>query len=518
MKKIEKLLRSILLGKFSAIVFAIISAIDVIVYYSYRVGFVYVDEALFKNFSMILFILSIFATAFLTAVIALRLKNSPACDKKAMHAFQIISEIYSIIILVFNIVNIIVGKSQSFTAAVGLFKEAFPLWLGCICLTSALFIIPNVTAKGLKKAISVIVTAVMLFTVYASVFPVVPFEFKAQPAVFDNGSGYSVVFATTDKATAYIEYDYNGEHIKKYDENNGRKLGYSKIHSITVPYEELSGNSYKVGATRVIDELSYGGRLGKTIESKSITLNDKLGDNINLLTISDWHTYNKRAKKTISYLGKYNAVALLGDSAPGIMLEDDVVNYLVTFAGELTDGTMPVIFVRGNHETRGEMASKLSGFLKMDKFYYKTSLGNYDFIVLDSGEDKEDSHPEYGSMADYSANRKEMIKWLDSLQNKDGKKTIALSHAKEICIEKDLSENAYNKLNDLGVSFLACGHEHIFKFINSSPFPILIDGGIDANGAGTYVASMLKISPDGIGVTSVDSNNKTVIDKKVSWK
>ena len=49
-EKIEKLFRSILLGKFSAIVFEVISAIDVIVYYSYRVGFVYDDEALFKNF------------------------------------------------------------------------------------------------------------------------------------------------------------------------------------------------------------------------------------------------------------------------------------------------------------------------------------------------------------------------------------------------------------------------------------------------------------------------------------
>ena len=43
-----------MLGKFSAIVFAIISAIDVIVYYSYRVGFVYVDEALLRIFMLVL--------------------------------------------------------------------------------------------------------------------------------------------------------------------------------------------------------------------------------------------------------------------------------------------------------------------------------------------------------------------------------------------------------------------------------------------------------------------------------
>lgn len=51
-----------MLCKFSAIVFAIISAIDVIVYYSYRVGFVYVDEALLRIFMLVLFIPSIFVS------------------------------------------------------------------------------------------------------------------------------------------------------------------------------------------------------------------------------------------------------------------------------------------------------------------------------------------------------------------------------------------------------------------------------------------------------------------------
>lgn len=517
MKKIMNLLKNILLSKFSALIFAIISAINIIVNYSYRVSYIYIDQALFKNFSLIIFILTIISTALLVGIASINLKQEKL-KSKVLPVFQIIAEIFAIIIGVYDIVNGIIGKSQSFTAAFGLFKQAFPLWFGCVCLTLALFIIPNISKSAIKKSLSAALTVIMIFTVYAAIFPITPFEFKSMPAVFDNGNGYSVVFATNDKATAYIEYNYNGKHIKKYDENNGRKAGYSKIHSITVPYNELSGNSYKVGATRVIDELSYGGRLGKTIESETVTFNDNFKDDINLLTVSDWHTYNKLAKKTISYLGNYDAVALLGDSAPGIMLEDDVINYLTVFACDLTNGEMPIIFVRGNHETRGEMASKLATLLKMDKFYYETSLGDYNIIVLDSGEDKEDSHPEYGLMDDYATNRKEMIEWLNSVENKNDKKVIALSHAKEICIENDLSEEAYKKLNELNVSFLACGHEHITKYINSPEFPILIDGGIDANGAGTYVASMLKITPESINVISIDSNNQTTINETINWK
>ena len=518
MKKVLNFLKSILLGKYCALIFAIIAAIDVIINYSYRVGYIFVDGSLFNGFSMTLFILTIISALYLTGVAALNLKKSDTADKKAIHIFQTIAEIFAIIIGIYNIVNMIVGKSESFSAAVGLFWKAFPVWFACVCVSFALFIIPNISKVAVKKTLSAVLSVIMLFTIYASIFPIVPFEFKSSPAVFDNGEGYSVIFATSDKSTAYIEYDYNGKHVKRYDENNGRKIGDVKVHSIKVPYEELSNNSYKVGATRVIDELSYGGRLGKTIESKSIKFNNNFGDDINILTISDWHTHNKLAKKTISYLGKYDAVALLGDSAPGIMVENDIVNYLVDFAGDLTNGEIPVIFVRGNHETRGEMASKLSTLLKMDTFYYKTSLGNYNFIVFDSAEDKEDSHPEYGSMDVYSGSRKRMINWLETLDNKENKKTIALTHAKEICMEEDLSKEAYDKLDKLNVSFLAAGHEHISKFIKSTPYPILIDGGIDANGAGTYVASMLKLSPENIKVISVDSNNKTLVNETVDWR
>ena len=514
----KKLFRNILFGKFSALIFAIISAIGVIVNNAYRVGYVFVDTTLFKNFSLGLFVLAIISTAYLTAVLCLELRNSPAYGKKSIRVFQAISEIFAIVIAVYNTVNMIVGKKESFVAAFKLFKEAFPLWFGCICLVSALFIIPNLNNRKIKIAVSAIITFVAVLTVFASAFPITPFKLSSTPVVFDNGDSYSVVFSTSDASIAYIEYDYNGEHIIKYDENNGRKVGDSKIHAITVPYEELSGNSYKVGATRVIDELSYGGRLGKSVESEAITLNDKFGDNINALAVSDWHTYNSRAKKAIGYLGDYNAVILLGDFAPGVMFEDDIINYLIKFASDLTGGKMPVIFVRGNHETRGRMSSKLSGLLKMDKFYYKTSLGDYDFIVLDSTEDKEDSHPEYGSMNVYAENRKETVRWLETLENSDSRKTIALSHAKEICIEEDLSQRAHKKLDELGVSFLASGHEHIYQFINSSPYPILVDGGIDANGSGTYVASMLKLSPSGISVMSVDSNGQTLINETIDWR
>ncbi len=103
-----------------------------------------------------------------------------------------------------------------------------------------------------------------------------------------------------------------------YDENNGRKKA-DTIHTVHVPYEQLSGNTYKVFSTHIIDELSYGGRSGKTIESEAVLFKDNLGEHFNILSVSDWHTHNEKAKKAVSCLEDYQAVILLGDCAPGMM-------------------------------------------------------------------------------------------------------------------------------------------------------------------------------------------------------
>lgn len=79
---------------------------------------------------------------------------------------------------------------------------------------------------------------------------------------------------------------------------------------------------------------------------------------------------------------------------------------LVGFGGDISGGEKPVIYVRGNHETRGAFASELPEYLGLESLYYFTRYGDYSFLVLNSNEDKEDTHEEYGSMNDYSLYRR----------------------------------------------------------------------------------------------------------------
>lgn len=513
----KKFLNSLFFSKSTAIICMIASALAVLLNYSFRFGYVFIDNTLFNGFSLGLFIIAVLDAVLLTVISALKMKDSDKCDKKVFKALQVITELFAAVFSIVVLVNFIVSGSESSSVAIKLCREILPFWSAIVGITAALFIIPNIKKSALKKGISFIMVAVMVFAVYSALFPTSAYKFTSGPVVFDNGEEYSVVFSTNDNGTAYIEYEYLGENVRVYDEDNGRKKA-GTIHTITVPYEQLSGNTYKVASTRVIDELSYGGRSGKTIESAAVTFNDKLGDNVNILTVSDWHTHNEIAKKSASYLGEYNAVILLGDCAPGMMFAEEAEDYLISFASDISRGEMPVLFARGNHETRGREAGNLSSYLGMDSFYYTTKLGNYNFIVLDSGEDKKDDHSEYGGMVAYEQNRKEMVNWLTALDNTDNAKTIALSHDKDICIEEDLSQTAHHKLDELNVSVLVSGHYHSTEFIDNSPYPILVDGGINADGKGTYVASILRLSQDKIDVQSINSNGETTISETVLWR
>lgn len=522
----KKFLNGLLYSKPAVLIYTALSALALLVYYSFRTSFVFVDKSLFSGFSLMLFVIALLNTFLLTSFSVAKMKASKCCDKKAFKIIQFISEVFAVVFAIVAFINIITAGSETLSVAVRLCKQNLPLWTSAVIITAALFIVPNIKNGAVKKTVAVIMTAVMVFGIYSAVFPVTPFSFTSGPVVFDNGTEYCVAFSTNDNGAAYIEYEYEGESIRVYDSDNGRKTA-DVIHKICVPYEHLNGNTYQVFAARVIDELSYGGRSGKTIESEKITFNSPQGDDFSVLSVSDWHTHNKLAEETVlSNFGAYEAVILLGDCSPGMMFKEEVSDYLLSFASDLTKGEIPVIFARGNHETRGGEADSLASYIGYDNFYYTAKLGNYNFIVLDSGEDKEDSHVEYGGMVVYEQNRKEMVEWLETLENDDNAKTIALSHDYEICIEDDLSERAHNKLDELNVSFLVSGHWHTTDFIDTTEniegktfnYPILIDGGINADGSGTFVASMLYLSNDKIDVKAVSSDGDEIISETAYWR
>ena len=152
---------------------------------------------------------------------------------------------------------------------------------------------------------------------------------------------------------------------------------------------------------------------------------------------------------------------------------------------------IPFIYIRGNHETRGLLARNLIDYFPTadGRFYYSFNHGPIHFIVLDTGEDKADSHPVYAGLADFDRYRRQQAQWLKrDLQGpsfKQARFRIVLMHMPPW---KDTTEEGLGwshaiesfgpLLNKADIDLVLCGHTHQFTHIkpneHENSYPIII--------------------------------------------
>lgn len=482
-------------------------------------------------FTTALLFLMIAAAVINTVLLAVKIyrEKSSFCKSKGFSALSAVSLTLTSVLFIFAVIY---SAGIAFTES----SEVFQLYLKDTLSKAALIIppsflcifLPAMSCKAKRIICIISLVAVSVFAVN-DFFPLSPYKITCPPTVYDNGNQYSVVFSTNDNGTGYIEYTYEGESYKVYDNIGGRIRSDSKIHSVSVPYEHLRNNSYKVGSVRVIEDYSYGSRLGKEITSEEYTLTCNDTYNQTYLVISDWHTMLDKAYTAIGNLNAdYDAVIMLGDATPGVDFEEQVVSNIVEFGGEVSKGTRPVLYVRGNHETRGTYASDIPEALGLDEFYYTADIGPYSFVVLDSGEDKDDSHSEYGGMTDYNTYRKDMIEWLKGAET-ENERVIVLSHAWQIStVEEELSDEGWKQLDRLGARIILSGHIHQCRFLGDgsdrekkifSEYPDIIgyaDGGKTKIGD-DYIASLMTLTKDGISIRAVDNLGEEKVNESFEW-
>lgn len=512
MKKIKHFFSKKEIAAVSAFVIGLAASVN----YGLRTTYVFIDIVLFKGFGLTLLSLAIIAALFLLLCYILKVKKGSAYTfKLPMKVLYIVSLAYSLFFFIYTVGVYIGSGVETQQYANQLILQAMPLTFFILSIVFLAVVMPNIQQKTVKKVISFVLVLCAVGGGILSLFPYCEYKITSDPMVIDNGEDYAVVFATNDNGTGFIEYEFNGESFIKYDESAGRLKTESKIHTIHVPKEQLNSNSYRVGSKRVIADLSYGSRLGKKVYSDYYEFSIPDGDDQSYLTVSDWHIRLAKAYAACENAGDYNGVILLGDPAAGLMTEQDIVTNIVEFGGALSKGIMPVIYVRGNHETRGAYASKLADYLGMDGFYFDTSYGPYEFIVLDSGEDKEDSHPEYGGLDNYNEYRKDMISWLSQKKAAENKKTFVLVHSNDVCIEENLSKKAYDNFNRLGVVQLLSGHMHTVDFFEKDGINVYIDGGI-MDGK-EFVANKLTLNADNCKIEGWNQSGEKVFDKTLKF-
>ena len=146
------------------------------------------------------------------------------------------------------------------------------------------------------------------------------------------------------------------------------------------------------------------------------------------------------------------------------------------------------MFVRGNHEYRGNAALKWLEYMETPtgKTYYSYNYGDHFFLVLDGGEDKPDSDIRNLGVMITEDYVKEEAEWL-----KEVVKSEAFLNAKTriVFCHMDPKDNGWHGqstickylvpvLNEAGIDVMLCGHIHQFKYdkpgtTSSANFPVI---------------------------------------------
>ncbi|MBQ9086887.1 MAG: metallophosphoesterase [Clostridia bacterium] len=218
-----------------------------------------------------------------------------------------------------------------------------------------------------------------------------------KPTVFAVGNTYQILIPVSLPTLMWVKV---GE--KLYHDDAGGVLRSSvSVHRVTVPAEALDrAREYTVCYREMLCRKPYFSETGESVEERFSFR--PVGDfPLRAYHIADAHGMVDApvasARAFEKRYGPLNFLILNGDV---IDHSGDIRHFSAIYeiAWQITGGEIPVVFARGNHDTRGACAEKLTDYTPTDygKPYFSFRLGPIWGVILDCGEDKDDSHPEYG--------------------------------------------------------------------------------------------------------------------------
>jgi predicted phosphodiesterase len=196
-----------------------------------------------------------------------------------------------------------------------------------------------------------------------------------------------------------------------------------------------------------------------------------------------------------------------GDMIDDFMRPDQVFTGFLDVAVEGFATGMPFVFARGNHETRGRYARSTWDFLPLDggRSFYSFDHGPVHFIVLDTGEDKEDSHEYYNGLVDFDRFLEEQAVWLDEdLRSEAARKArfrVLISHipprGSDAYWARRVQQYFEAPVLGAGIDLWLSGHTHRLSRIDPAPgendYTLLIGP--------THAVTRVEVSPDELRVT-----------------
>lgn len=330
-----------------------------------------------------------------------------------------------------------------------------------------------------KKWVPCVLLVVFFIAGACITLEITPFNsINRTPVVYAVGDTYQIVFTTTAKGEAWVEIDG----VEYNDTFAGYRHTETTVHKITVPMEALdNATSYTVSTRAMYLRGPYESLQGPTISKTYRWKGVNTDDGLNYYVLADTHNTRKTPLAAASYWGEdLDFLVSAGDNVSWTDREADLTEFLY-LASDITKGEIPVIYARGNHETKGVKAHEFYRYVGADgeNYYYTFRLKNIWGIVLDIGEDHADDFIEYAGVARFDAYRDEQTRFLDEVIANAENEYLAegVDYRIGVChiplTIKSTNDHAgphkdewVKRLNQMNLTIMYSGHVHELWFVD----------------------------------------------------
>ena len=356
---------------------------------------------------------------------------------------------------------------------------------------------------------------------------------RTAPAVFAVDKEYHIMAPVTGSSTFWVKIGDK----EYYDESNGILRSEVSIHRVIVPMDELdSSGEYTVFERPIIERKPYFPTtmpvVEKTFAFKPVAKSGK----IKAYHLSDTHNRTVGPIAAARVFGDIDLLILNGDIPDHSGTAENMMTVYM-LVSEITRGNIPTVFSRGNHDMRGLCAEKFAEYTPNSKgnTYYTFRLGSLWGLVLDCGEDKPDSHEEYGHMICCHAFRKRETEFIKSViakgeYNEQGiENKVVIVHnpfTHKLNPPFDIEGEIYTEWarlidDNIKPDLMICGHTHKVGIYErgcefddyGQPCTLVVAAEISGE---HYAGCGFTFNNDSITVTCTDSNGKTVSENKLS--
>ncbi len=346
----------------------------------------------------------------------------------------------------------------------------------------------------------------------------------------------TVMWVTSVNSTATVEYG-TGETLDKkaVSIHDGQIDANTRLHRVTITgLKPASKYNYRITSVEIEKYAPYKVTFGQTISSEiySFTTLDSKKDNCSFVVFNDIHSNVKNFKGRVELANKkpYEMIILNGDILQDPGTESLIVDTLLKPAADLFAARIPFLLARGNHEIRGAFSRKLRNYVDTpdNRYYYSLKHGPVYLVVLDVGEDKEDSHWAYSGLNSFEGYRDEQTEWLKKEIEKKAFNDAAFrvvithiplfaggqSHAKLVCGKKWGPLLNKGKI-DLHIS----GHTHraavVAPVAGVHDYPVFIGGGPND---GQYTVIRVDAASKELNVSMIDADGEVIGTYKTKQK